>query len=218
MAHEFKTPLTSIKAATTSLRANPDQAPATQAELIEIADEEADHLQRLIDNAIEMARLDTAHIAIQPVVSDLCLAVRDEVLSMHVEADGRPVNLLGSELPVLIAFDRRLMKLAVRQLLDNAFKYSPPGTPVTVRVEQNEDGAAVEVANGGPGIAAPEQSRIFQRFYRSPSVKHQVPGTGLGLSIAHSIARAHHGGVTVSSGPGATAFRLTFPRMLKESK
>ncbi|HWR36012.1 MAG TPA: ATP-binding protein [Clostridia bacterium] len=218
MAHEFKTPLTSIKAVTTSLRSNPGQPPATRAELIEIADEEADHLQRLIDDAVEMARLDTAYIEIQPVLSDLYAVVREEIASMHAAADGRPVDLIGDSPPAPIAFDGRLVRLAVRQLLDNAFKYSPPGTPVTVRVEQNEDGAMVEVANGGPGIALPEQSRIFQRFYRSPSIRHDVPGTGLGLSIAYRIAQAHHGDLTVSSRPGETTFRLTLPRMLKESK
>lgn len=218
MAHEFKTPLTSIKAATTSLRSNPEQSPATRAELIEIANEETEHLQKLIDDAIEMARLDTARIEIQPVLSDLSTVVREEVASMRTEADGRPVEIVGDSVPLPIAFDRRLVRLAIRQLLDNAFKYSPTGTAVTAKVEQNEDSVSVEIGNGGPGIAVPEQARIFQRFYRSPSVKHQVPGTGLGLSIAYSIAQAHHGDLTVSSRPGETTFRLTLPRMLKESK
>jgi two-component system OmpR family sensor kinase len=164
-----------------------------------------------------MARLDTARIEIQAEPSDLFSAVREEVAAMHVEADGRPVEVAGAS-PLPVAFDRRLLRLAVRQLLDNAFKYSPPGTPVTVRVEHNEDEAAVEIANRGPGIALPEQSRIFQRFYRGPSVKHQVPGTGLGLSIAYSIAKAHQGDLTVSSGPVETVFRLTLPRMREEGR
>jgi len=218
MAHEFKTPLTSIKAATTSLRSNPEQPSTTRTELIEIADEEAEHLQNLIDDTIEMARLDTAHIEIQPVISDLSEAAREAIASMHAEVDGRAVDVKADSRPVLIGFDRRLVRLAVRQLLDNAFKYSPPGSPVTVRVDQNEEGAIVEITNGGMGIAAPEQSQIFQRFYRSPSVKHQVPGTGLGLSIAYSIAQAHHGDLTVSSRPGETTFRLTLPRMPNEAK
>ncbi|HVX66871.1 MAG TPA: ATP-binding protein [Bryobacteraceae bacterium] len=218
MAHEFKTPLTSIKAATTSLRANPEQPPAIRAELVEIADEETRHLQTLIEDAVEMARLDTAQIEIQPVVSDLCAAVREEVASMRAAADGRPIHLTGDAPPLPIAFDRRLITLAVRQLLDNAVKYSPPGTPVTVKLAQGEHDVALEISNAGPGIAVPEQSRIFQRFYRSPSVKHQVPGTGLGLSIAYSIAQAHHGELSVSSRPGETTFRLTIPRMLKESR
>jgi two-component system, OmpR family, sensor histidine kinase KdpD len=218
MAHEFKTPLTSIKAATTSLRANPEQNPATRAELIEIADEEAARLQKLIDDAIEMARLDTAQIEVQPVLSDLNAVVREEVRGMQSQADGRAVDLAGDELPVPAPFDRRLVSLAIRQLLDNAFKYSPPGSPVTVKVEQNDQSAVVSIANAGPGIELPEQSRIFQRFYRSPAVKHQAPGTGLGLSIAHSIAQAHRGDLTVSSHPGETTFRLTLPRTLQESK
>jgi two-component system, OmpR family, sensor histidine kinase KdpD len=218
MAHEFKTPLTSIKAATTSLRSNPAQTPATRAELIEIADEETEHLQKLIDDTIELARLDTARIEIQPELSDLCAVLREEVASMQGEANGRPVDLVGASAPVPISFDRRLVRLAVRQLLDNAFKYSPPGTPVTAKVERNDGGVSVVIANGGPGIAPPEQSRIFQRFYRSPSVKHQVPGTGLGLSIAYSIAQAHHGDLTLSSRPGETAFRLTLPSVPKEGK
>ena len=218
MAHEFKTPLTSIKAATTSLRSNPEQAPPVRAELIEIADEEAEHLRKLIDDAIEMARLDTARIEIQPVLSDLGAVVRDEVASLHAEADGRPVDLIGDSLPVPVAIDIRLVRLAIRQLLDNAFKYSPPATPIAIRLEQTEDEAAVEIANSGPGIAVPEQARIFQRFYRSPSVKQQVPGTGLGLSIAYSIAQAHRGDLKVASRPGETVFRLTLSRTLKESR
>jgi two-component system sensor histidine kinase KdpD len=218
MAHEFKTPLTSIKAATTSLRSNPEQAQAARAELIEIADEETEHLQQLIDDAIEMARLDTAHIEIQPVLADLSGIVRDEVVAMQSKADGRSVDLVSGGAPVPIACDRRLVRLAIRQLLDNAVKYSPPGTPVRVRMEQAQDNAIVEITNGGEGIALPEQARIFQRFYRSPSVKHQVPGTGLGLSIAQSIAQAHHGDLSVSSRPGETTFRLTLPLMLKEGK
>ncbi len=67
----------------------------------------------------------------------------------------------------------------------------------------------VEVTDHGPGIAAQEQSRIFDRLYRSPSVERQIPGSGLGLSIAQNIAHAHHGDVTVTSRPGETTFRLT---------
>ena len=156
----------------------------------------------------------TARIEIQPVLSDLGAVVREEAASLHAESDGRPVDLIGDSLPVPVAIDSRLVRLAIRQLLDNAFKYSPPATPIAIRLEQTEDEAAVEIANSGPGIAVPEQERIFQRFYRSPSVKQQVPGTGLGLSIA----QAHRGDLRVASRPGETVFRLTLSRTLKESR
>jgi two-component system sensor histidine kinase KdpD len=211
MAHEFKTPLTSIKAATTSLLANPNQPEESRTELLKVADEEAEHLKELIDNAVEMARLDAAHIDIQAETSDLGEAVRDVVASMQNAIDSRPLEVLcDSRLPQ-IAFDRRLVKLAIKQVLDNALKYSPPGTPVTLRVHSTNGSVNLEITDHGKGIPAQEQPRIFQRFYRSPYVHTQIPGSGLGLSIAHRIAQAHRGDLTVTSQPGETTFRLTLP-------
>lgn len=211
MAHEFKTPLTSIKAATTSLLANPDQPEESRAELLKIADEEAEHLKELIDNAFEMARLDAAHIDIQAEVSDLGEAVRDVVASMQTAVDGRPLEVLCDPQVPQIAFDRRLLKLAIKQLLDNALKYSLPGTPVTLRVRSTNGTVSLEITDRGEGIPVQEQPRIFQRFYRSASVHTQIPGSGLGLSIAHRILQAHDGDLTVTSRPGETTFRVTLP-------
>jgi two-component system sensor histidine kinase KdpD len=211
MAHEFKTPLTSIKAATTSLLANPDQPLPDRKELLQVADEEAEHLKNLIDNAVELARLDTAHIDVQSEPAHLGEVAREVVDSMRTEIEDRPVEVLSDGPVPLVGFDRRLVKLAIKQLLDNALKYSPPGTPVTVRTARNDGAVTLEVTDHGPGIPVPEQPRIFERFYRSPSVQNQIPGSGLGLSIAHRIARAHHGDLTVTSRPGETTLRMTLP-------
>jgi two-component system sensor histidine kinase KdpD len=210
MAHEFKTPLTSVMAATTSLLANPDQPAESKALLVKIADEEAKHLNELIDDAVEMGRLDTANIRVHTEPSDIGEIVREVVGSMRNEIDGRPLNIISDEHPPAAPVDRRLVKLAIKQLVDNALKYSPPDTPVTVRVH-NGTGVTVAVTNHGKGIPAQEQSRIFERLYRSPSVQNQIPGSGLGLSIAQNIARAHHGDLLVTSHPGETTFSLTFP-------
>jgi two-component system sensor histidine kinase KdpD len=211
MAHEFKTPLTSIKAATTSLLADPSQSAASRMELLTVADEEADHLKELIDNAVDMARLDIAHINVELEASDLAEAVKEVVASMHTQIDGRAVEVVCPEPLSPLAFDRRLVKLAIKQLLDNALKYSPAGSPVTIELKRLNGGAAIEVTNQGEGIPIQEQRRIFERFYRSPSVQRQVPGSGLGLSIAYQIAHAHNGDLTVSSHPGQTTFRMTLP-------
>ena len=211
MAHEFKTPLTSIKAATTSLLAAPDQPADSRQELLKIADEEAEHLRKLIDNAVEMARLDTAHIDVHREPSNVAEMVREVIASMQTEIDQRPLDLHADAQLAAIAVDRRLVKLAIKQLLDNALKYSPPDTPVTVRVHDSVGGIAVDVTDRGYGIPDPEQGRIFERFYRSPSVKQKIPGSGLGLSIAQSIVQAHNGDLTVASGVGETTFRLTLP-------
>jgi two-component system sensor histidine kinase KdpD len=209
MAHEFKTPLTSVMAATTSLLANPDQPAESRAELLKIADEEANHLKDLIDETVEMGRLDTGDIRVHTELSDVGAIVREVVTSMRNEIDGRPVNVVCDEHPS-IAIDRRLVKLAIKQLVDNALKYSPPDTPVTVRVH-NGSGVTVAVTDHGKGIPVQEQIRIFERLYRSPSVQNQIPGSGLGLSIAQSIVRAHHGDLSLTSRPGETTFRLTLP-------
>ena len=210
MAHEFKTPLTSVMAATTAFLANPDQSSESKLELIKIADEEVKRLKELIDDAVEMGRLDTADIRIQAEPSNVDEIVRDVIESMRHEIDGRPINVVYNQHPPAIAIDRRLIKLAIKQLLDNALKYSPPDTPVSVLVH-NGNGVTVAVTDYGKGIPVQEQSRVFERMYRSPSIEHQIPGSGLGLSIAQSIVRAHHGDLVVSSRPGETTFRLTLP-------
>jgi two-component system sensor histidine kinase KdpD len=211
MAHEFKTPLTSIKAATTMLLSSPGQPAESQMELLKIADEEAEHLRKLIDNTVEMARLDTAHIEVNPELSDFMEIIDEVAGSMTAELEGRPLQILHEEKIPAIAFDRRLIKLALKQLVDNAVKYSPAGTAISIRVRTADDFVIVEVTDYGAGIPEQEQGRIFERFYRSPTVRHLIPGSGLGLNIAHSIARAHHGDLTVASRPGETTFRLVLP-------
>ncbi len=210
MAHEFKTPLTSIKAVTTSLLASPEQSLATRTELLRAADEEADHLRDLIDDSIELARLDLEQIAIQPQDTSVSELIRETIASMQPEIADRAVRVSDRDGRATIPLDRRLVRLALRQLLDNALKYTPARTPIDIVLAGSEGGLAVEVTDRGPGIPAAEQSRIFERFYRSPAAK-QVPGTGLGLSIARSIMRAHKGDLTVASRPGATTFRMLFP-------
>jgi len=211
MAHEFKTPLTLIKAATTSLLANPNVSTESRQEQLTIADEEAEHLRELIDDAIEMARLDTTRIDLHPEMGNLNDTLEDVVSSMRTEIDEHPVRVVSHGPLPTMAFDKRLMKLAIRQLLDNALKYTSAETAVEIGAQVEDGVLSVQVTDYGKGIPAEEQLRIFDRFYRSPSVKRQIPGSGLGLSIAHGIVRAHNGELTVSSRPGLTTFRITLP-------
>jgi two-component system sensor histidine kinase KdpD len=211
MAHEFKTPLTLIKATTSSLLSSPDEPKESRQEQLTIADEEAEHLRKLIDDAVEMARLDTTHIDVHPQISDVQETIRETVASMESEIDDRLLEVTCDKQPPELALDRRLMKLAFKQIIDNALKYSPPESPVTVRVLSGNGVLSIEITDHGAGIPVQEQTHIFGRFYRSPSVRDQIPGSGLGLSIAHSIVRAHKGDLTVTSRPGETTFRITLP-------
>ena len=211
MAHEFKTPLTSIRAATTSLLSSPDQPIESRTELLEVADEEARHLQSLIDDAVDMARLESDHIQVRRELTDPKELMEDVVASLHTQIDDRPVEVRSEGSLPQLSLDRRLLKLALKQVLDNALKYSPPRSPVDVRVSNGGDSVNFEITDRGQGIPEQEQSRLFERFFRSPSVKNQVPGFGLGLAIAHNIIQAHHGALTVSSRPGETTFRVSLP-------
>jgi two-component system sensor histidine kinase KdpD len=217
MAHEFKTPLTLIRAATTSLLANPNGVEVSAREQLKIADEEAEHLRELIDNAVEMARLDTAHIEIHPELSDLRDTLNDVLASLQTEIDERRVCVGCSERLSAMAFDRRLMKLAIKQLLDNAIKYSPSDTPVEVELHESAGTVTMKITDHGQGIPPEEQDKIFERFYRSPSVKNQIPGSGLGLSIANRIIEAHGGTLSVSSELARTTFQMTLPILASEA-
>jgi two-component system sensor histidine kinase KdpD len=211
MAHEFKTPLTSIRAATTALLANPNQTPSNATEMLKIADEEAAHLEELIDNALDIARLDGGRIELDLEVSSVVEVVREVVTSMKTQIGDREVQFHCADPLPAIPFDARLVKLAIKQILDNAVKYSPSGTAIDIRTIPMNDSIAIEVTDHGKGISPPEQARIFERFYRSPSVHERIPGSGLGLSIAHRILQAHGGDLTVRSRPGETTFSLVLP-------
>src|SRR6185369_3788069 len=170
-------------------------------------DEEAHRLKDLIDDTVDMGRLDTANIQPQAELANLEDIVREVVGSIRHDFDGRPVEVVSAGRPLPVAVDRRLMKLAIKQLVDNALKYSPPQSPVAVQLSAADSMVNVAITDHGKGIPANEQSRVFERLYRSPAVERQVPGSGLGLSIALNIVRAHHGDLTVASRPGETTFR-----------
>jgi two-component system sensor histidine kinase KdpD len=216
MAHEFKTPLTSVIAATSALLdGQPDQPPDSKMELVKIADEEAHHLKELIDDTVEMGRLDASDIRLNAELMNIEEVVREVVSSLQPTIADRSIRVLCNESTPMILADRRLVKLAFKQVLDNALKYSPAEMPVMVQLQNVENRVLVSVTDHGRGIPSHEQRRIFERLYRSPSVERQIPGSGLGLSIALSIVRAHRGDITVSSRPGETTFRLLLPVDLK---
>jgi two-component system, OmpR family, sensor histidine kinase KdpD len=208
IAHEFKTPLTSIKAATTALLAHPGQQPDTAVELLTIADEEAERLKILIDDALELASIDRKDFHLSPAPTAIADLVRESVESVRIDA--RQLTFTSSDGMPMLLVDKRLIRLAIRQIVDNALKYSPPGTPIEVHVASGDSTVWIDIVDHGEGIAPKDQERIFERFYRGPSTS-QVPGSGLGLSIANSIVRAHGGTLSVSSRTGETTFRIALP-------
>src|SRR5262249_55801104 len=151
MAHEFKTPLTSVMAVTTALLDSPDQPLQNRVELLKVADEEAHHLTELIDDTVEMGRLDATDIRVNAEPMHIEKLVREVVTSMRTVIAERPVLLESPDpLPMILA-DRRLIKLAFKQLLDNALKYSPADMPVKIQIRHAGGGVAIAVTDHGKG-------------------------------------------------------------------
>ncbi len=110
------------------------------------------------------------------------------------------------------------MGLAIRQLLDNGVKYSPPASPLIINAERTEGDVRSSVTDRGPCLPERQQSRIFDKFYRDPETRQQVTGTGMGLAIAREIVRAHGGDIWVESKRGCGAkFCISLPIISEET-
>jgi two-component system sensor histidine kinase KdpD len=209
LAHEFKTPLTSMKAAASDLLPSAS-INARDRELVVIIDEELDRLQALVTDAVQMLRIDSGDFVVHRDRHRLADVVRSTLRKLESRLDGHPVvNQVPEELSV--DADRELLGLALRQLLDNAVKYSTPTSTIEIAATGN---GAVEIAvrNSGSAIPEREQVRIFERFYRGAQAGH-IAGTGMGLAIVRQIAQAHGGALNVSSVPVVgTKFTLSLPR------
>jgi two-component system, OmpR family, sensor histidine kinase KdpD len=212
IAHEFKTPLTSIKAASTTLLSDYAVAPEQADDLLTVIDEEADRLSSLVTEAIHMSRLEAGRIRLQAKPSharDIAMSAADLV---RRAAAGRPFELnIEPDLPV-IDVDRELLQLALRQVLDNALKYSPSGSPIRVGARCNGSHVLFSVEDKGIGIPEADRSKVFERFYRSSATRHNLTGAGLGLAIAKDIVQAHGGDIWVEAAPGGgSVFHISIP-------
>ena len=201
----LRTPLTAIRAAATSLSSQPSLEESQRREMFAILDEESARLDRLIGQAVEMAQLDTdgikLRLQLQPLHEVIDLALED----CHSLLRGHPVSVdLPPDMPPIL-LDRELIRRVLRHLLENAARYSPPGSPVNIRAVLGTDRLLVSIIDQGQGIDDAEQVYIFDKFYRG-SQQRLLHGTGMGLAIAKAILRAHNGGIEVEShrGQGST--------------
>ena len=212
ITHELRTPLTSIKASATSLLSDSALTPSQRHELLTVIDEESDRLNRLVEEAGEMAQLDAGdvelHLEPHPLREVLEAAWEACRLSM---GDRRLLLEIPADLPA-VRVDLAHAKEVLVHLLENADRYSPRDQPITVSAERQDHAVLVSVADRGPGIEELEQGLIFDKFYRGKDQRYQVQGTGMGLPIAKAIVEAHGGrlGVTSQLGHGSV-FSFTLP-------
>lgn len=212
LAHEFKTPLTSIRAATSALLGDAVSDSAQQEELITIVDQEADRLSRLVTEATHVARIEAGAIDLNREWYELNDLVEKVLSESEPRSDGRRINVsLQYDLPRIYA-DADLIQLALRQLVDNALKYSRRKSAIGISTRMGDRSLMISVCSQGDPLSASEQTRIFDKFYRGQNVRRQVAGTGMGLSVARDIVRAHGGDVYLAdSNHDGTEFVLAIP-------
>ncbi len=212
-SHELRTPLTALRSVgEVALRS--DRSPAEYRETIGTMLEEVDRLTRLAGELLMLARAEAGAAQLKLENVDLSAVAAEVADQLSVLAEEREQTLetdLGSSAPV--RGDRVALRQAVVNLVDNAIKYAPDASVVTVRSGRSDDTSFVEVVDQGPGIAPEQQAKVFERFYRvDPSRSREMGGTGLGLSLVKWAAEAHGGRIELVSaiGKGST-FRLVLP-------
>src|SRR5579871_6297224 len=213
LAHEFKTPLSTILTAAGALREVGSLGPYHR-EMAETVESEAARLGRLTSRLIRTARLEREEVKPWMELIDLSSVIADTVDQYSRLSADRSIAVVKECETSEVMADPDLLRLAVSQLLDNACKYSTPGSTVTLKISREQDQIAVRVLSTGNPIPSSERSKIFDRFYRGLEGRRLGPGSGLGLFVARKIALALGGGLDLDSEPEAaegTAFRLVLP-------
>jgi two-component system sensor histidine kinase KdpD len=185
--------------------------------LLTVIDEESDRLNRLIEQAVEMAQLDANKVQLDLKPQPVAALVHEAVDQVRASSPARDFRVaLSQALPPVIA-DAEWVHKVLLNLLANAVKYSPAGQPIFVSAELRGDMVAISVADRGAGIDPLEQGMIFDKFYRGQSYRDpaqptRVSGTGMGLAIARAIVTAHGGTIGVTSQLGhGSVFTFTLP-------
>jgi PAS domain S-box-containing protein len=221
VSHELRTPLTSIKGYVDLVLAG-DVGPLTpeQKEFLTIVSQNTTRLTELINDLLEIERLESGRIEFEFAELDLAEVLENVARSLHVNAEQKGLEFL-TEIPsgLKVRGDRERLAQVFLNLLSNAIKYTPAGT-VELRAHQEDDAVVVEVRDTGIGLSESDLQKLFQKFFRSdnPYVR-KVGGTGLGLSIAKAIVERHGGTITVTSqlGQGST-FTVRLPALARPER
>lgn len=214
LSHDLRTPLASVLGALTSLRSFEDQYDAaTRHELLDTAQEEAERLNRFVGNLLDMTKLEAGAIEIKRDPVDLADVVGSAVRRARAVLGDRRVRIdCPTDLPMLL-LDFVLFEQALFNLLDNAAKYAPPGSLVTIVARRRTDDVTLEIADEGPGIPAADVERIFDKFYRVRSGDQQRAGTGLGLVVCRGFIEAQGGRIVAANrrDRAGAVFTVTLP-------
>jgi two-component system sensor histidine kinase KdpD len=215
MSHDLRTPLASITGAASTLRWQGDRMPPeTRQELLDSISDESDRLSRLVGNLLDMTRFESGGVELRRELCPLEEIVGTALQRTEPQLEGREVSTdLAENLPMVFV-DEVLLGQVLWNLLENAAKYTPPGSPLEIAAFEEDRAVIIEVRDRGPGVPPGEEERIFEKFYRGHSEKMsgKVRGAGLGLPICRAIVQAHRGTIQALPRPsGGTIFRISLP-------
>ena len=205
VSHELKTPLSSIKAYAETLLSGALEDKEHRRQFVARIDEQADRLHQLIQDLLSLARIESG-VEVHQIVPVPLAELMSECLAHHAPAAEAKQITLSSESPapsVCVAADYEGLREILDNLVDNAIKYTPNGGSVTIGTRHDDGHVLIDVRDTGIGIAAEDQLRVFERFYRVDRARsRELGGTGLGLSIVKHLVQAFGGSVSLNSAPG----------------
>jgi two-component system sensor histidine kinase KdpD len=212
VSHDLRTPLAAIAGAASALRDEDAGGldAGQRAELLDTIAEEAARLERLLANLLDMTRLESGAVTPKREWVPLEEIVGAVLVRLDAQLGGRDVRAAIPEDLPLVSADPVLLEQLVLNLIENAGKHTPAGTPIEIRARAGEGRVELEVADRGPGLPPDAEARVFEKFFRG--VRGGPPGVGLGLAIGRAIAEAHGGQLVAENRPGGGAlFRLSLP-------
>ncbi|WP_432398684.1 sensor histidine kinase [Pseudarthrobacter sp. L19] len=215
VSHELKTPVGAISLLAEALEASPDDEEAVR-RFAKRMHKESTRLAALVQDIIELSRLQGANVAQAAHPVDINTVVAEAVDRSQLPAESKNIEIVvGGRTDAMVYGDQDLLVTALRNLIDNAIRYSPENTRVGVGVRSRDGLVSVSVTDQGEGLSPEDQERVFERFYRVDSARSRhTGGTGLGLSIVKHVMANHGGEVTLWSQPGqGSTFTLRLPEM-----
>jgi two-component system sensor histidine kinase SenX3 len=214
VSHEFRTPLSAIDALLERLESGKVRDEEMLRRYYRASRQEVQRLTGMVNQLLDLSRLNEGRKEFSFETIDLNRLAEDAIQSFRNLGFGeRLVPALDLESPLAARADSDAAYQCIHNLIDNALKYSPKGSPVTIGSGRRDGGVVLQVSDRGPGIAPEEQDLVFDQFYRAGSADvGGVQGAGIGLALVKRIMRAHGGTVTLESRPGeGSTFQLTFP-------
>ena len=215
-SHELRTPVAALRAIGEAALQTHSDDPVRLAETMGQMLEESRRLTNLIDALLVLARADSGRLPMSlESINPIALATEArELVGVLAEEKQQEISVKSPDLPVPnVMADRELLRLALLNLLDNAIRYSPAGTSITMTVDSEGSAIAIDVIDRGPGIPARHQEKIFERFYRVDEARSRATGgAGIGLAVARSVLELQHGSLRMTSqeGQGST-FQIRLP-------